>query len=375
MMDPLNSTAAAAVAWIALGALGVSWGATGLVRRYALARAILDVPNHRSSHTIPTPRGGGAAIVLAFAVGLAALGFFGIATMSHIAGIGGGAILIALIGWVDDRRSVAARYRFLVQVGAAVWALWWIGGLPVVGIGNTKLHLGLAGSLLAVIGTVWYTNLFNFMDGIDGIAGSQAATCGTVAAILLFLAGRLDLAAIALLVAAASIGFLIWNWSPARIFMGDVGSSMLGFVFATLAIGAENTGAVPLGVSLLLGAFFILDTTITLFRRVARGAKWYEAHRSHAYQRAVQSGFTHAQVSATVIVANVAIGCALIVTRNSSSGQIATVVGGILAVAALYLFVERRKPMHDQPTVTSTEPEDTDRVGAARDDRVAVGGS
>lgn len=355
MIQAVNTTSSVStVALIALGSLSIAWAATGLVRRYALARAILDVPNHRSSHSVPTPRGGGAAIVVAFAAGLLALGVLEIVAISSIVGIGGGAVLIAIIGWVDDRHGVPARYRFLVQVGAAIWALWWIGGFPYFAIGAAKLRLGIAGPVLAVLGIVWYTNLFNFMDGIDGIAGGQAATCGAFGAILLFLAGHLDLAAVALVIAAASIGFLFWNWSPARIFMGDVGSSMLGFTFATLAISAENAGAVPLGISLLLGATFIVDATVTLVRRIARGAKWYEAHRSHAYQRAVQSGFTHAQVSGTVIGLNVAIGAALVATRESPQTQLLVFVIGTVAVIALYLLVERRMAM-DSPRATTPQ--------------------
>lgn len=342
-----TSITASAVAIITFASLLASWAGTALVRRYALDRAILDIPNHRSSHTVPTPRGGGAAILLAFLTGLAALAILGVIGIPEFAGIGGGAALIGVIGWVDDRRGVPPLYRALVQGAAAIWALWWLGGLSSVSVGGTSLHLGMVGSLFAALAIVWCTNLFNFMDGIDGIAGGQAATGGIAGGALLLAAGRLDLAAIAFLVAAASLGFLRWNWSPAKIFMGDVGSSMLGFVFATLAVAGENAGAVPLPVSVLLGGPFVLDATVTLTRRVFRGARWYEAHRSHAYQRAVQSGLSHQQVASAIIIVNLVLGFAVYSTRGAPPQQLAVVVIGFAALGVAYLCVERRLPMRD----------------------------
>ena len=173
--------------------------------------------------------------------------------------------------------------------------------------GFTELDLSWWGSGVAVIGVVWMINLYNFMDGIDGLAGVEAVTVSAVAAILLW-SQALDLVTSCLLLAAAVLGFLFWNWPPAKIFMGDVGSGFLGFVFAVLAIWSGKSGAVPLLIWLLLLGVFIVDATVTLVKRVARGEKLYEAHRSHVYQLAVQAGYSHKQVTLTVLLINIMLG-------------------------------------------------------------------
>jgi Fuc2NAc and GlcNAc transferase len=355
-MNPTLSKLSAHFVLIVVALLVISWAATGVVRRYALSRAILDMPNHRSSHTIPTPRGGGAAIVFVFVGGLLSLHSIGLLDTPTALGIGGGAVLVSLIGWADDRRGVPALYRFLVQILAAVWAIWWLDGLPATTIGTKSLYLGFFGSALAVLGIVWCTNLFNFMDGIDGIAGAQAATAGVFSAALLIRGGNVGLGALSLVVAAASVGFLFWNWSPAKIFMGDVGSAMLGFVFAVIAVGGENSGALPLLVSLLLGGPFVVDATLTLLRRVQRGAKWYEPHRAHAYQRAVRFGLSHRQVSTITIAVNVVLGSLLVLTSSSPNYQLLVIVLGFVAVGTLYFCVERRLPMRvdDAPSASTS---------------------
>lgn len=280
---------------------------TALVRTYSLRRSVLDIPSHRSSHHKPMPRGGGLAISVVCLGAIVALGHVGwLSHMTAIALIGGG-VMVSVIGWIDDHQGVSALWRALVHLGAAFWALWWLGGLPMLDIGIAKVSLGLVGPVVASLGVAWLINLYNFMDGTDGIAGVQALCAGVLGAMFLYDSGERGLAAVSLSVAIASAGFLVWNWPPARIFMGDVGSCFLGFTFAVLALASELTGALPALVWSILLAVFIGDATFTLLKRLASGKRWYVAHRSHAYQRLIQLGLTHRQVALGVLLVNLMI--------------------------------------------------------------------
>jgi Fuc2NAc and GlcNAc transferase len=291
----------------------VAWGAgafvlavlgTGWVLRRAQRAGILDVPNERSSHTVPTPRGGGLAIVAVASAGALAMAWQG-ADRGLLTGWLGGGIAVAAIGWMDDRRSVRASLRLLVHLIAAAWAVYWIGGLPPLLVGSQMYDLGLAGDVLAVLGIVWALNLFNFMDGIDGIAASESAfVCLAAAALMAWngIAGAEQGILVAL--GAASLGFLKWNWPRARIFMGDVGSGFLGFAIATLAFAyARHEPVAPL-VWLILFGSFVADSSVTLLSRLFRGVPVYQAHRTHAYQRLADRWGGHRPVTVAYIVVN-----------------------------------------------------------------------
>jgi Fuc2NAc and GlcNAc transferase len=281
------------------------------------------------------------AVLLAL---LLALGLGWIPTNVGIAIVGGGAC-IALMGWLDDHHGLAARVRVAAQLLAAVWAVVWLGIPTELVWGTDTVRLGMMGLPLAILTIIWFTNLFNFMDGIDGLAAGQAITMGGLGAVLLTTNGATGLALIGLICAASSAGFLIWNWSPARIFMGDVGSCFLGYSLATLAIAADRAGSVPALAWVILGGLFLFDATATLIRRVARGEKWYTAHRSHAYQRAVQSGLSHKAVTLLAMGINVGLfGLAWFGTRAPASLPMAMGVAFVV-LAALYLAVGRRRPM------------------------------
>jgi Fuc2NAc and GlcNAc transferase len=198
--------------------------------------------------------------------------------------------------------------RFLVHLAAATLAVFLIGGLPSMDLGVGIISLGWFGSILAILGIAWLTNLYNFMDGIDGIAGVEAVTVGGIGGALMAMSNAWGLAFISWSIAAASLGFLVWNWSPAKIFMGDVGSGILGFLFAVLLLISERHGTVPLLVWLLLLGVFIADATYTLFRRLFKGEKIWKAHRSHFYQRAVQLGYSHRTVTLVVASLNGVLG-------------------------------------------------------------------
>ena len=330
---------------IAGAGTALGWVLTGRVRAYALERALLDVPNHRSSHALPTPRGGGAAIAAVILGGTAAAALGGVVPPRLAAAVlvGGGAV--AWIGWRDDRVHVPARWRAAVHAGAALFAALCLGGLPTLRVGGGTVPLAWGGTVLAVLGAVWLTNLYNFMDGIDGLAGGEAVAVGAAGGALALASGNTGVAAVAFLVAAAALGFLLWNWAPARIFMGDVGSGLLGFVFAVLAIASERQGGLPLlGWALLLGVF-VADATLTLARRFLRGEAWYDAHRSHAYQRAVQAGFGHARVTLAAMALNAVLAAAAVAAWHRPALLPALLAGAALLLAAAYLWVERRRPM------------------------------
>jgi len=289
---------------VCLCALPASWGLTGVVRAQAVRHGLLDVPNQRSSHAAVIPRGGGAAIVLVLslaAVLLAARGELRPALLWTLLG----GLAIAAVGFADDRRAVHAGVRLLVHFAAAVWAVFWLGGLTPLPIGGHLVDLGWAGHVIAVLAVVWTLNLFNFMDGIDGIAASEAVfVAAGGAALCLWAGGWSDALAAGFVLAAACAGFLPWNWSPARIFLGDVGSGYLGYTISVLALAATSSNPVAVWVWLILGGVFFADATVSLVRRVARGERAQDAHRSHAYQWLARRWGSHRRVTLSVLAVN-----------------------------------------------------------------------
>jgi Fuc2NAc and GlcNAc transferase len=290
---------------ICVGSLVLSLVLTGLVRRLAISRGLLDLPNFRSSHSTPTPRGGGLAIVSATVVAVVVLACIGRISHGLSVAVVGGGCLVAAIGFIDDRRPVPARIRLPVHIIAAVWAVIWVGPPSTLLFGQHAIHLGWSGPVLTILGIVWTLNLFNFMDGIDGIAASEAVFVSWAAAILVLLAGGSpSVAATALAFGSACGGFLLLNWPPAKIFMGDVGSGYLGYVISVLALEASRGSPESLWTWLILGGVFFVDATLTLVRRLLRGERVYQAHRSHAYQWLARRWRSHKSVTMTVMATN-----------------------------------------------------------------------
>ncbi|WP_073267822.1 MraY family glycosyltransferase [Phytopseudomonas punonensis] len=274
---------------------------TWLLRRYALASSLMDIPNARSSHSIPTPRGGGVAIVVCFVLAVLGLALLGKVDSVVVFVLGGAGGLVAVIGFLDDHGHIAARWRLLGHFSAAGWALFWLGGLPAVSLFGTLVDLGWFGHLLAAIYLVWVLNLYNFMDGIDGIASVEAiCICIGGALLYVWLGDAHGSLMIVLSLAAAVLGFLIWNFPPARIFMGDAGSGFLGITLGVLSLQAAWASPQLLWAWLILLGVFVVDATFTLFRRLLRGDRVYEAHRSHAYQFASRHYGRHLPVTLVV---------------------------------------------------------------------------
>ncbi len=287
-----------------LGAFLLSVVATGLVRRYALATQLMDVPNARSSHAVSTPRGGGLGIVVACAT------VWGVTLVAGgmAAGLGGAllpaVLAVAGVGFWDDHRDVPARLRLLVHFVAIAWAVSLLGDGLVLPWPWGESITGWPVQLLAVVAMVWFLNLFNFMDGIDGIAASEALFVASAGAGLAALSGQGGIALACVALAGAAFGFLVWNWPPAKIFMGDVGSGFLGATLAVLGYAAAIADAAMLWPWIILVAVFVTDATITLGRRFLRGERWYAAHRSHAYQWASRR-WGHLAVTLAVSAINV----------------------------------------------------------------------
>jgi len=278
-------------------AFSLSWLLTAMVRRYALAHDVLDHPNARSSHSVPTPRGGGVAIVASFLLATTILGVAGVVERDLAVALLGAGLLVAVLGFVDDHAPIPARWRFLGHAAAAAWVVWWMGRIPAVPLFGTPVELGLAATLLSIFYLTWMPNLFNFMDGIDGIAAIEAVTVALGGAFVWTLVGNGNGWVLALVFAACVAGFLVWNFPPARIFMGDAGSGFLGLVIGALSLWCGQSAPHLFWAWFILLGCFMVDGTTTLVRRVRRHDKFNEAHRSHAYQYAARKHGSHKRVS------------------------------------------------------------------------------
>lgn len=316
----------------------LAWLATGRVTSWLRQRAILDQPNHRSSHTIPTPRGGGMGVLAALApvwAGLALLLADAPGAMSVFPALAG-ALLLAGLSFLDDLRGLPVALRFGAQIAVIAGLVFW---LPA----DARLFQGWlpfwADRLLTLLGWVWFVNLFNFMDGIDGIAGVETMTIGLGASVIAGLAGWVLPGLWGIALAAAALGFLAWNWHPAKVFLGDVGSVPLGVLGGWLLIQLAIAGA--WAAALILPGYFLADATLTLLRRAARGEKIWQAHREHFYQQAVRAGLRHDQVSTRVALANGGlILCAIVASILSPWAGLAA---ALLLITALLIHLGRVK--------------------------------
>lgn len=292
--------------WFLLPAVfSASMVLTWILRRYALSRSLMDIPNARSSHSAPTPRGGGVAVVIAYLAVLPLVGYQGWLAWPFVIGLMGSGAWVAVVGFMDDHGHIAARWRLLAHFIGAGWLLAWLPELPRLEMMGWYFDLGAFGYLLSAVMLVWLLNLYNFMDGIDGVASVEAITVCVGGALLYALIGMQVLAVTPLLLAGAVAGFLVWNFPPARIFMGDAGSGFLGVVLGGLTLQAAWAAPQLLWAWLILMGVFVLDATFTLVRRLLRGDKVYEAHRSHAYQFASRHYGAHLPVTLAVLSINV----------------------------------------------------------------------
>jgi len=275
--------------WVPVAAGALSWALVGAVRRYALKAALLDHPSDRSSHTMPTPRGGGAGLVSAWLLVIVPSLVWGRPSSGPLLLALAGVVAVAVIGWIDDHGGLTVRARLMAHAAAACAIL------PLVLLPGAVPAWPLA----AVVG--WWifcliasANVVNFIDGIDGLIGLTALVFGSYAALL---APGGAAAGCGMALAGSAAGFLFWNWSPARIFLGDVGSSAIGFVFVIVGVLLMRETGRGIILTFLPLWPIVLDASATLVGRWRRGEPLTQAHRSHLYQRLANGGWGHARVS------------------------------------------------------------------------------
>lgn len=280
-----------------------SYGFTGWLLRHSFIRSVVDRPTARSSHSLPTPRGGGLSIVAVTTCGVLILAAAGLVPLRLAGPLVIGGLSVAAVGFCDDIRSVSVGVRMLTHVGAALLAVYWLGGR----LADQGPGLGVAaGIILRVLTVAWMLNLFNFMDGIDGLAASEGAFILLGGAGLALVGGSPTMGP-ALIAGAACLGFLKWNWPRASIFMGDVGSGYLGYTIAVIALYSAQKGGVNLYAWAMLAALFLVDATLTLLRRLILRRPIFQAHRTHAYQWVARRWQSHVRVTKAAIGINLVI--------------------------------------------------------------------
>lgn len=315
-----------------------SFALTYFIRRFALKNKIVSIPNERSLHVVPTPHGGGLAIVISWYVGISILFLSGIIEKNlYFAFLSG--VILTIVSLIDDLIGLKITTRLFFQFVTAITAFVFLGGLRQLIIPGIEMNYLYVVYPLAIVGMVWFINLFNFMDGVDGFASLEAIT---ICLVIYFLSGSV----INLLLIACISGFLFWNWPKAKIFMGDVGSTQLGFILVVLGIYFHNTYQFSILNWIMLSSPFWFDATLTLIRRWRNGEKLGEAHRKHAYQRIVQAGFSHLKVNMFLLIINSFVVIIILIYREIKFLQIPLF---ILTLSFFYLItkeVDKRFPFN-----------------------------
>lgn len=275
----------------------ISFTLTHLIKNYAIKKSFVAEVNERSSHTSPTPHGGGIAVAVTWFMGISYLFFINdIDSSLYFALLAG--VIISVVSFFDDLFELSAKVRLVAQTLVAVLGLYFLGGLEKIDLLFFSIDNQVLTNIFAFFMIVWFINLYNFLDGIDGYAGSEAIFLGIVG-FLLFGGSHF------LVLVAAVLGFLVWNWHRAKIFMGDVGSTLLGYNVAIFTIYYANQEPTNLWIWIILFGLFWFDATFTLYRRYKNKEKLSQAHRKHAYQRLTQSGWAHDRVVLFSILVNV----------------------------------------------------------------------
>lgn len=313
----------------------------GLIRVYALQHFIIDTPNDRSSHTIPTPRGGGAGIILMVIACIVLMGVLEKLSLEATLAFSGGGIIVAYTGWLDDNKNISVLWRMVLYSMATIWALFWLQKTHFNNMNHSILISEIVINIIFTIGILWIINLFNFMDGTDAFAAIQSICTSTVLCILFWLEGQNILLVIFSVILISSCGFLSWNFPPAKIFMGDVGSCTLGFFFGIFAIYTEINNLMSITIWLILLAPFIGDATFTLTKRIITKEKWYKAHNSHAYQRLYVMGFSHKKLVFGLLIINTIFMWPLsFIAYMYSSAEITMVLLAYMIVAIIWASVQ-----------------------------------
>lgn len=313
----------------------LTWG----LRVYALKNNVIDIPNQRSSHSTPTPRGGGVAIVVGFLLGIAVLCAAGAVPVTQMLSLFVAGIITAVVGFLDDHGHIAARWRLLMHFLAAATGLYFLGQFPVIELFGYSFSAGWLGMLFGLVYLAWMLNLYNFMDGINGLASMEAILFALSSGVLIVScvpnATETSQMAILALLGCAALGFILWNFPQAKIFMGDAGSGFLGITIGLIVLHVSLLDSRLFLAEICLLGVFIVDATVTLLRRLIGGKKVYEAHASHGYQILARRFGSHKPVTIGALIVNVV--WLLPLAMLIATGGITGVIG--VAIAWLPLIV------------------------------------
>lgn len=305
---------------------------TYIIRAVAVKKKLLAMPNERSSHTVPTPHGGGIAIAVVWFSGLFILKYQGSIDSKLFYALLCG-VLVSAVSYLDDVYELSPKKRLMAQAVASICAIYFLGGIKFLNFSVFTVNNQIISAVFAFFMIMWFINLYNFLDGIDGHAGLEAIFL-SVAGFLLFGGEHF------IILGCAVAGFQFWNWHRAKIFMGDVGSTLLGFNIAVFSLYYQGTDTSILVWIVLFGAFWF-DATLTLYRRYRNGEKLSQAHKKHAYQRITQAGWRHDQTVLAVLGINILL-YVMVVTMKIEYAFVLSLV----LLYAVMRFVDKKKSMY-----------------------------
>jgi len=312
--------------------LVLSFILTYLIKNYYIKNALLEEINERSSHTIPTPHGGGIALSLTWFIGIFYLHLTNQIDITLFYALLVG-IIISVISFFDDLYDLSPKIRLIAQASVAILGLYFLGGFKSLDLFVFSIDNQIITNFFAFLLIVWFINLYNFLDGINGYAGSEIVFL-SIAGLVLFGGSHF------LILVVATLGFLVWNYgNKAKIFMGDVGSTLLGYNVAVFTIYYANQEPSNLWVWIILFSLFWFDATFTLIRRKLNGEKLSQAHKKHAYQRLNQSGFSHLKVTNYSIVVNIILFCIVYFITNI----LITFVISVIYLYGIMRFIDNKK--------------------------------
>ena len=314
----------------------ISFTLTYLIKNYYIKNSLLDEINERSSHTIPTPHGGGISLSITWFIGIIYLYFTNTIDTNLFYALMVG-IVISIVSFFDDIYELSPKIRLITQASVSALGIVSLGGLNVLDFGLFTISNSMVTSFVAFIAIIWFINLYNFLDGINGYAGSEIVFL-CIAGFLLFGGGHF------IILAVSTLGFLYWNWNKAKIFMGDVGSTLLGYNVAIFTIYYSNQEPSNLWIWIILFGLFWFDATLTLIRRKLNGEKLSQAHKKHAYQRLTQAGWSHLEVSSWAIIVNLILFCIVYFISNTFMAFVVSVI----FLYAIIRFADSKKEFYKE---------------------------
>ncbi|MCT7636424.1 MraY family glycosyltransferase [Aliarcobacter butzleri] len=309
----------------------ISFFLTYLIKNYMIKRSLVASVNERSSHTVPTPHGGGIAIAITWFIGLFYLFFIGQIEENLFYALLFGAV-ISIVSFFDDIYELSPKLRLIIQAIVAIGGLYFLGGFETLTFGIFDIQNSIFTNIFAFFMIIWFINLYNFLDGINGYAGSEALFLA-VAGFILFGGNHF------LVLAVAVLGFLYWNWNKAKIFMGDVGSTLLGYNIAIFTIYYANQEPTNFWIWIILFSVYWFDATLTLIRRKLNKERLSLAHKKHAYQRLTQAGWSHYKVTNYSIVLNILLFVILYFVPNI----IISIILSLVLIIFAMKFIDNKK--------------------------------